>query len=329
MTYDGQSRLATLEEKDNGASQGVTRLIWSGQTLCEERDQTVPATPTVLYFPDGEQQLIGGGYVNGWYFQDQLGSVLEVYSVVGTRASQRRFDEWGNMSGDAPGAVGTSKKTFAGLWQYPGLNYDMAAYRWYSPVRRGWPSRDPLGELGPDGPNLYGYVRNDPLNRFDPFGDTSKTHGTFNGVMVHSEVPTAGGGTGNVHLQMGNNKFFFNTQTGAFDGLPKDIAKQMENNKGLRNAVKNAVNRVNCEGGGFAPKYGGGLGKYVPAIAVALALLDGTAQAENLANLTRDYMAASASGDEGKKLMDAAAIADQLNGVTPLAGDIALGELLK
>jgi RHS repeat-associated protein len=209
------------------------------------------------------------------------------------------------------------------------LGLYLTHYRAYEPVLGRWLSRDPIGELGPDGPNLYGYVRNDPLNRFDPFGDTSKTHGTFNGVMVHSEVPTAGGGTGNVHLQSGNSKFFFNTQTGAFDGLPKDIAKQMENNKGLRNAIKNAVNRVNCEGAGFAPKYGGGLGKYVPAIAVALALLDGTAQAEELANLTRDYMAASASGDEGKKLMNAAAIANQLNGITPLAGDIALGELLK
>jgi len=222
----------------------------------------------------------------------------------------------GRMSSDAlqvveiePGSVSFTYKSASGLPE--------------------WLSRDPIGELGPDGPNLYGYVRNDPLNRFDSFGDTSKTHGTFNGVMVHSEVPTAGGGTGNVHLHSGNSKFFFNTQTGAFDGLPKDIAKQMASNKGLRNAVKNAVNRVNCEGAGFAPKYGGGLGKYVPAIAVALALLNVTAQAEELATLTRDYMAASASGDEGKRIMNAGAIANKLSGITPLAGDIALRELLK
>jgi hypothetical protein len=147
--------------------------------------------------------------------------------------------------------------------------------------------------------------------------------------MVHSEVPKVGGCGGNVHLQSGSNKFFFNTQTGAFDGLPKDIAKLMENNKGLRNAVKNAVNRVNCEGRGFAPKYGGGLGKYVPAIAVASALLHGTAQAEELANLTSEYMAASAAGNEDLKLMSAAAIANHLNGITPLAGDIVLGDLIK
>ena len=31
-----------------------------------------------------------------------------------------------------------------------------------------WLSRDPLGEY--EGPNLYGYVANDPVNGFDPFG---------------------------------------------------------------------------------------------------------------------------------------------------------------
>ena len=43
-------------------------------------------------------------------------------------------------------------------------------YRAYNPTLGRWISRDPIGELSPDGPNLYGYVRNDPARLRDPRG---------------------------------------------------------------------------------------------------------------------------------------------------------------
>jgi len=41
-------------------------------------------------------------------------------------------------------------------------------YRAYDPVLGRWLSRDPIAEAG--GMNLYGYVGNNPINRFDPLG---------------------------------------------------------------------------------------------------------------------------------------------------------------
>jgi uncharacterized protein RhaS with RHS repeats len=41
-------------------------------------------------------------------------------------------------------------------------------YRYYDPVTGHWPSRDPIGEKG--GLNLYGFVGNDGVNRWDLFG---------------------------------------------------------------------------------------------------------------------------------------------------------------
>ena len=41
-------------------------------------------------------------------------------------------------------------------------------YRYYDPVTGRWPSRDPIEEKG--GVNLYGFVGNNPVNLFDPFG---------------------------------------------------------------------------------------------------------------------------------------------------------------
>ena len=41
-------------------------------------------------------------------------------------------------------------------------------YRYYNPSTGRWLSRDPIGERG--GLNRYGFVRNCPISRFDPFG---------------------------------------------------------------------------------------------------------------------------------------------------------------
>jgi uncharacterized protein RhaS with RHS repeats len=43
-------------------------------------------------------------------------------------------------------------------------------YRYYDPVTGRWPSRDPIEELG--GINLYGFVGNDAVDRWDLFGMT-------------------------------------------------------------------------------------------------------------------------------------------------------------
>lgn len=42
------------------------------------------------------------------------------------------------------------------------------SFGWYDPKVGRWLSRDPAAEV--DTPNLYTYVKNDPVNSFDPFG---------------------------------------------------------------------------------------------------------------------------------------------------------------
>jgi len=45
----------------------------------------------------------------------------------------------------------------------------------YNPTLGRWINRDPIGEDGPGGTNLYAYVENDPINDTDPEGLTTKS----------------------------------------------------------------------------------------------------------------------------------------------------------
>jgi RHS repeat-associated protein len=56
----------------------------------------------------------------------------------------------------------STKRYFQGV----GLSY--YGYRFYQPVMGRWLTRDPLQEAG--GINLYGFVQNNPVNYFDPYG---------------------------------------------------------------------------------------------------------------------------------------------------------------
>lgn len=80
--------------------------------------------------------------------------------------ARREYDAFGNTlisEGSAPCDFGFSTKMredVTGLYYY--------GYRFYDPVMGRWPSRDPIEESG--GINLYGFVGNDGVNRWDYLG---------------------------------------------------------------------------------------------------------------------------------------------------------------
>jgi RHS repeat-associated protein len=52
----------------------------------------------------------------------------------------------------------------------PATGLELALYRAYDPALGRWMSRDPIEEMGPDGPNLYAYVVNNPTYLLDQTG---------------------------------------------------------------------------------------------------------------------------------------------------------------
>jgi RHS repeat-associated protein len=57
---------------------------------------------------------------------------------------------------------------FTGHHENSDLGLVFTKYRAYDPGTGRWLSRDPIGEAGGD--NLYGYVANNPINLWDPYG---------------------------------------------------------------------------------------------------------------------------------------------------------------
>jgi RHS repeat-associated protein len=164
MNYDGLGRRVQIIE--TGSSGNVTstkNLIWDGMTIREERNATNAVTK--MYFDNGVQ--IGGS--NYFYTRDHLRSIRELTDASEVIQARYTYDPSGQqtqLSGTMSADFG-----FAGLYYHQPSGLNLAAYRAYSAPLGRWISRDPLKDAEMrQGPNLYGYVGNNPVLYFDPLG---------------------------------------------------------------------------------------------------------------------------------------------------------------
>lgn len=80
---------------------------------------------------------------------------------------------------------------FVNPWRFSSKRIDLETgfinfgYRYYSPNLGKWISTDPLGDK--DGPNLYAYVKNNPLTNFDIYGLCCQIHGKCETVRRQEE----------------------------------------------------------------------------------------------------------------------------------------------
>jgi RHS repeat-associated protein len=142
-----QTQLAPVAELD-GSQQIVSRFVYG--TRANVPDYMVKSG--VIY------RLIS----------DHLGSVrLVVNTANGTVAQRLDYDEYGRFTQNtAPGFqpfgyAGGLLDNHTGLTRFGARDYDPATGR--------WTTKDPIGFNGGD-PNVYSYVRNDPVNLLDPMG---------------------------------------------------------------------------------------------------------------------------------------------------------------
>jgi RHS repeat-associated protein len=167
FTYDAQSRLTTIRTLTNSIEESFRAFVWDNNQLCQERDAA--GTVTKRFFSQGVQLSSGPDAGNYYYTRDHLDSIRELIDAKGHVRARYAYDPFGRstrVSGDLEADFG-----FAGMFQVSQTGLCFARFRAFDPESGRWLSRDPLrnSEVA-EGPNLYAYVGNNPLNLVDPLG---------------------------------------------------------------------------------------------------------------------------------------------------------------
>ena len=118
------------------------------------------------YFGEGFK----AGSPSYFYTRDHLGSIWEVVGSNGSTIESRvRYSPWGEMT-NVSGSGAKADFAFTGHYSDAPNSLALAQHRGYSASEVRWLSRDPLAEV--DGPSIYFYVRNDPVDFVDPSGQS-------------------------------------------------------------------------------------------------------------------------------------------------------------
>ncbi len=147
----------------------VTKYVWNprGEMVAEyDGNDALLAT----YFYGAERQMLlsmergGQQYV---YHRDCLGGIIQITDSVGAVISMYSYDSYGRPLSTVEGVSNPFR--FAGAQYDPetGLYYMNA--RFYDPQLGRFLQPDPYAFIG-SGPNLYAYVKNNPVNFTDPTG---------------------------------------------------------------------------------------------------------------------------------------------------------------
>jgi len=164
--YSGDGRRVSVNTGGN-----VVRYIYDGLTPLIERDtsdNTLVAYTKLPGAPGGIGGLISGydGTNTLYYHDSNLGNLNQVTDSTGTVIQTYDYDAFGNITAQT-GAL-TAKYAYKTKEYSPETGLIFFGARYYNPLIGRFITPDPLGMA--DGPNLYLYVRNDPVNRTDFYG---------------------------------------------------------------------------------------------------------------------------------------------------------------
>lgn len=117
------------------------------------------------------------------------GNVTALINGSQSVVSTYTYDPFGNLNSGTGSLDQPFKFSTKPYDEETGLSY--YGYRFYMPAIGKWMTKDPLGERG--GINLYGFVRNNPINRIDPLGLDSSCDegpcGTFKDIGKKKKPP--------------------------------------------------------------------------------------------------------------------------------------------
>jgi RHS repeat-associated protein len=160
-------RLRPLGRRDLKTINGLSaQFLYDGLNPVQEIQNGAPSANLItgLGIDEYLQRTDSAGARD--YLTDILGSTLALTDSSGTNQTSYTYDPFGNSG--AAGPASSNPYQFTGRENDgTGLNYNRARY--YSPSTQRFIAQDPIEFRGGDA-NLYSYVRDNPINSFDPLG---------------------------------------------------------------------------------------------------------------------------------------------------------------
>jgi len=188
---DGYSGDDLRAWKQTGAGTTRTYLLYDGSQPVGEYGSTGTLTATNVFGADGLiSRRTGGSSV--FYAFDDRGNAIQSLNASGSSYYVFQYDVWGNRT--APVNTTPGPWDMGAQWGYytdteTGLS--LLTHRFYDPVVGRFLTRDPIGYRG--GVNLYGYTKNNPVNKTDDRGLTSNepcSEGSTENCSKSDEPPT-------------------------------------------------------------------------------------------------------------------------------------------
>jgi RHS repeat-associated protein len=201
FVYDGKMRLRKMIEYywtgTGWAVSGETRYIYDGMLVVQERNSSNVPLVTYTRGTDLSGTLQGAGGIGGmlarthgynagtgawsthnYYHADGNGNITYLVDASQNLAASYKYNPFGGVIGTSGPFVASNIYRFSSKMSILfGIYY---GYRWYDPYAQRWMNRDPLYDLGSDllgrrrqhseQSNLYLFVDNDPISKFDSYG---------------------------------------------------------------------------------------------------------------------------------------------------------------
>jgi len=187
FSYDYQGRRIYMQESVTNTTANNYRMVtqerywYDGWNLIGRADLATTMVQTFVWGLDLSGTMQGASGVGGlqilddqtgasyFYDYDGNGNVIGLTSAAdGSLAVQYTYSAFGEIIE----AIGPMAFQNPVCFQSEFYIWRAAKYYWknrfYDPIRGGWLNNDPIQEQG--GPNLRGFVDNDPINQIDPLG---------------------------------------------------------------------------------------------------------------------------------------------------------------
>jgi RHS repeat-associated protein len=171
--YDGKNRQIT--RRINGDNNKITRSVWDGWNLLEERNANDAPLEYYLYGARTDELVLrwGGAQGDNWYSYDGRGNVSHLMGYNGLIIEHCTYDLAGKPTITPADANGDSLVDNRFMFQGRDYLKEGGIYdyrnRFYHPGLGRFLQPDPIGFKG-DAGNLYRYCGNDPVDRGDPMG---------------------------------------------------------------------------------------------------------------------------------------------------------------